>query len=191
MVEAKFRISPPERKNLEDKFFAMLFLPKFQEALTACAEKTQETGLETGFEVVSYPQEPFWIEDVKVGGVDGMGMSKVFKEIDGEGEEGYEFREYFHFHFHPGSKDLAIPSPDDLKAFRDKEVQPQYIGIGSVDDGGKITIFVIKKPQYRLIGYDLQYYEEQVDGVSSYGALQELLRTISLTGFVVEIKTTS
>ncbi len=187
MQEAQISYLPPEQKQVSEKFLDMLFLPNFQKALGIAAEHTAKTGLETGFIVEVLPDSHFWIEDVRAGGTEGMSLATTLKEIDGPGDYYLTINEYFRFHFHPEDKGTVIPSPSDLTIFKDKSGQPEYMGVGKVDREGKVTIFVIIKPKYRLIGFDIRYYRENVQNMKDYKELQNLLSTIGLRSFVVEV----
>lgn len=188
MVEANISFLPPEQKELPAKFLEMLALPKFHKALGIAGRHTRRTGLETGFLVNSVASTPYWIEWVRVGRTDTMEESILLKEIDGPLDYNLPFSEYFDFHFHPVGKGIAIPSPTDLRAFQAREGQPEYLGVGQVDAKGDVSIFVIAKPKYRLVKYDIQFYEQEVDKVKSYRELQNMLRTINLSSFVVEAR---
>lgn len=193
MVEAKVQNFLPEQLKAPGNFLEMLSSPKFQEALKIAARHTSKTGLETAFEVLSMPDFPCWIENVRAGGTDRMGENaKPLKELDGDPDFNLPIVSYFSFHFHPRGEGIAIPSPSDFTSFmvKDRSDQPEYIGVGEVDKQGKISIFIVAKPKYRLIGYDIELYQELVDKVRDYGELQNLLRTIGLSSFVVELNLT-
>ena len=188
MVEVLLHHLPPEREIPSQKFLEMLTLPKFQKALDIAAKRTRATGFETAFDVDSFPNNPFWIQDVRVGGADGMAEGRVIAEIDGEHPELWDEIDFFQFHFHPASDEIAIPSTDDMQIFAHKLGIPDYMGVGAVDNLGRISILVIARSKYRLISHDLKFYEEAVEfaEIEDYKEFQGILATIGLNSFLVE-----
>lgn len=191
MLEAVVGKLLPELEYSPEKFLKMLWLPKFQKALAISARHTAKTGFETGFNIDILPDGGPWIEDVRAGSTDRMEGSTVLEEIDGPRDYNLPCTEYFHFHFHPGAEEMAIPSPFDLKAFKDKSDLPEHVGVGRVDRDGKVGIIVMIRPKYRLIKHDIKFYDEEVDKVTDYEGLQNLLRTIGISSFLVKFKTTA
>jgi hypothetical protein len=190
MHEVLLHHLPPEREIPSQRFLEMLTLPKFQKALDIAAKRTRRTGLETGFEVDDFPKSPFWIQEVKVGGVDGMAEARVIAEIDGEYPELWKRIDFFNFHFHPVSDEIIVPSSSDLKQFTWKDGIPEYLGVGQVDGRGNITILVVARPRYWLIDDDIEAYKEAFGfgfaQIKDYQVIQGILKTIGLNSFLVE-----
>jgi len=190
MLEAVVGKLLPELEYSPEKFLKMLWLPKFQKALAISARHTARTGVETDFDVDILRVGGFWIEDVRVGSTDEMEESTILEEIDGPPDYNLPCTEYFQFHFHPGAEEMAIPSPSDIKVFKDKSYLPEHVGVGRVDRDGKVSIIVMIRPKYRLIEHDIKFYDEEVDKVRDYEELQNLLCTIGISSFLVKFKTT-
>jgi hypothetical protein len=188
MVEARPQFLPPQEKELPAKFLEMLSLPKFKKALKIAGRHTGRTGLETAFCVHSVGTTPYWIERVRVGQTDRMGESVSLKEIDGSLDYNLLPAEYFDFHFHPFEKGIAIPSPDDIETFQFPTECPEYLGVGQVDSKGNVSIIVVAKPKYRLIGHDIRFYDLEVDKITNHQELQDVLQTIGLSSFVVGMR---
>lgn len=185
MSEAKIVDFPPGKDKLPARFSEMLSLAKFQKALGVATRHTLKTGLETGFKVSVLPDSSFWIEEVMAGGTDGMEYSRALKEIDGSPDFNLPIMEFFNFHFHPSKDGPIIPSPSDLHLFRVS--QPEFVGIGQVDETGKVKMVVISKPKYHLTRSDIDFYDQEVDEVRSQEEVRPLLAAIGLSSFLLEI----
>ena len=189
MVEAKIRLSPPEQKQLPQKFLEMLSNPKFKRALDIAAKHTRRTGHETGFTVFSVPGNPCWINNVSSGGTASMEYSEELTEMDGHFDYSLPgVHSYFNFHFHPAGDIVAIPSAKDISYFGtgDLSEMAEYLGVGEIYDDGRISILVVERPKYKVYGFDMVLYDEQSDYINNYEDLQRLLGAVGLSSFAIE-----
>jgi hypothetical protein len=181
-------IGPVPEQELPQKLSEMLSLPKFQKALSTAARETQQTGHETAFDVDIPEGSSFWIENVRLGETDRMGISTIIEEIDGPRDYHLPNTDYFHFHFHPEKEAVITPSPDDLHVFLERENQPEFAAVGQVNERGKVKILVITRPRYRLVGSDVKFYESEIGKAAKQEEVRLLLGTIGLKSFLLETK---
>jgi hypothetical protein len=189
MVEAKTRLYPPEQKQIPPKFREMLSNPKFRRALDIAAKHTHATGHETAFTVFSVPESSCWIDEVRSGNTASMENSQELAEMDGYPDYTLPgVHPFFNFHFHPAGDIVAIPSAKDVSYFGtgDLSEMAQYMGVGEIYDGGRISILVMERPKYKVYGHDMVFYDEQSEYIKNYQELQNLLATVGLSSFVVE-----